>query len=489
MNRKYIISLDQGTSSCRALAIDSEGRVVGMEQKEFRQIYPQNDWVEHDAQEIFETQLSVVRLLLRNHQIGAKDIVGIGITNQRETTVVWDRFTGKPIHNAIVWQDKRTLSFCSSLPQSIKDKVKLKTGLPMDPYFSATKLKWILEHHQGSQHNLLFGTIDTWLLWKMTHGKSHITDHTNACRTLLYNIHTHTWDDDLLTIFNIPSHILPQIQDSGSHFGCFQIDGSEIPIISMVGDQQSALYGQRCFEKGNIKNTYGTGCFMLMHTGDTPIQSRHGLITTVACTSEGKPAYALEGSVFVAGAAIQWLRDGLGMIDNAAQTETLAQTLVNEKSEIVFVPALSGLGAPHWQPHAKGAIFGLTRATRKEHLAKAVLQGIAFQTFEMVKAMQEDSQTLVHTLRVDGGAASNNYLMQIQADILQTPVHRPHNVESTAMGVAYLAGLQAEIWDIERLKSLNRESTIFNPTLAIDDLELMWSQWQKAVEALKTFHS
>ena len=447
MEEQYLIAIDQGTSSCRALLINSEGQIVAIEQKEFTQIFPKSDWVEHDAQEIWNVQYEVFEQLVTNHLPKLEQLAGIGITNQRETTVVWNKNTGQPIYNAIVWQDKRTSSYCKSLKEEgFEVYVYSNTGLPIDPYFSATKLKWILENSNEDPEELLFGTIDTWLIWNMTRGEAHVTDPTNASRTLLYNIKNHEWDDTILAKLKLPKSILPSVQPSASNFGKFYYKSHKIPICGVAGDQQAALFGQACFEQGMAKNTYGTGCFMLMNIGEEYLQSQNGLLTTLCCDREGKVAYALEGSIFVAGAAIQWLRDGIKIISNSNDTEAMAQE-IRDEHEVIMVPSFAGLGAPYWDMDSRGAIFGLTRATEVKHIAKATLDSLAYRSKDVLNAMSKDSQIELKSLRVDGGACKNNYLMQFQADILQTNVERPMSIESTALGAAYLAGLSLNMWD------------------------------------------
>jgi glycerol kinase len=490
MSNSYIVALDQGTTSSRALLVDAQGKIQGMEQQEFKQIFPKSGWVEHDAMEILETQLGVLRKLLKDNNVAAKSIKGIGITNQRETTVVWDRNTGKPVYNAIVWQDKRTADICEDLKkQGLLDHVRKTTGLVIDSYFSGTKVKWILDHVEGARERaekgeLLMGTIDSWLVWNMSNNKNHFTDYTNASRTMVYDIVNLKWDDTLLKALGIPKSMLPQVKPSAHHFGNFKIDGVDVPITGIAGDQQAALFGQGCFSKGTAKNTYGTGCFMLMNTGQEPQFSKNGLLTTIAYGLDGKVYYAFEGSIFIAGAAIQWLRDGLGLIKDAKETETLANSVAGE-SDVYVVPAFAGLGAPYWDMYARGAIFGLSRDTGKAHLAKATLEALAYQTKDILKAMEDDSGLQLHSLRVDGGACANNYLMQFQADILDTEVHRPEVIESTAMGAAFLAGIQVGLWtqnDIDQNRPMNR---IFTPTFDRVKRKKLYSQWQKAVERSK----
>lgn len=488
----FIISLDQGTTSSRALLVDDSGRIQGMVQKEFKQIFPKSGWVEHDANEILETQMAVLRELIEETKIDSKDIKAIGITNQRETTVVWDKNTGSPIYNAIVWQDKRTTGICEQLKmEGLSDHVKKTTGLVIDSYFSGTKVKWILDHVEGARSKaengeLLFGTIDTWLVWNMTSSKNHFTDYTNASRTMLYDIVNLKWDNRLLDVLEVPKSMLPEVKPSAYHFGDYEIDGHKIPISGIAGDQQAALFGQGCFKKGTAKNTYGTGCFMLMNTGTEPQFSKNGLLTTIAYGLDGKVNYALEGSIFIAGAAIQWLRDGLELIKDAKETEALAKSVEGESS-VYVVPAFAGLGAPYWDMYARGAIFGLTRDTGKAHLAKATLESLAYQTKDILKAMEDDSSLQLKNLRVDGGACANNYLMQFQADILDTEVHRPEVIESTAMGAAFLAGIQVGLWtqaDIDENRPMNR---IFEPKFDRAKRRKLYAKWKKAVERSKSW--
>lgn len=488
----YIISLDQGTTSSRALLVDEQGRIQGMVQKEFKQIFPKSGWVEHDAIEILETQLGVLKELISNNKVNLGDVKAIGITNQRETAVVWDKNTGKPVYNAIVWQDKRTAGICEHLKkEGLTEHVRKTTGLVIDSYFSGTKVKWILDNVEGAKRkaengDLLFGTIDSWLVWNMTTSKNHFTDYTNASRTLLYDIVNLQWDDRLLKAMDIPKSMLPEVKPSAYHFGDYELDGHTIPISGIAGDQQAALFGQGCFKKGTAKNTYGTGCFMLMNTGEEPQFSKNGLLTTIAYGLDGKVNYALEGSIFIAGAAIQWLRDGLELISDAKETEALAKSVEGESS-VYVVPAFAGLGAPHWDMYARGAIFGLTRDTGKAHLAKATLESLAYQTKDILKAMEDDSGLQLKNLRVDGGACANNYLMQFQADILDTEVHRPEVIESTAMGAAFLAGIQVGLWsqsDIDESRPMNR---IFEPQFDRAKRRRLYAQWKKAVERSKAW--
>ena len=484
---KYIIALDQGTTSSRAVLFDEQGTIQGIAQQEFTQIFPQSGWVEHDANEIWNTQQGVLLKVLSDHQVEAKSIVAIGITNQRETTVIWDRKTGEPIYNAIVWQDKRTASICEELKaKGLSDYVRTNTGLVIDSYFSGTKIKWILDHVPGArqraeQGELAFGTIDSWLVWKLTNGKSHVTDYSNASRTLIFNIRSLTWDDRLLQELAIPKKLLPEVKPSTADFGKWNWDGTEISIAGVAGDQQAALFGQACFEPGMAKNTYGTGCFMLMNTGTAIQASKNGLITTIAWGLDGKVEYALEGSVFIAGAAVQWLRDSLHLIDQSKDSEYFAAKALGS-NDVYVVPAFAGLGAPYWDMYARGAIFGLTRDTGKDHLIKATLESLAYQTKDILNAMQEDAGLKLEVLKVDGGACANNILMQFQADILGTEVERPEVIESTALGAAYLAGIQSGLWkkqDITRNRKIQKR---FLPQMEESTRSILYQGWQKAVK-------
>ncbi len=481
MKSSLIIALDQGTSSCRAVLVSNEGAILGMAQQEFTQYFPESDWVEHDAEEIWSVQMKVLDELISNHVDDITRVVGIGITNQRETTVVWNKHTGQPINRAIVWQDKRTASYCKQLKaEGHEPFIREATGLPIDPYFSGTKLKWILENTSASVDDLCFGTIDTWLIWKMTNGESHVTDYTNASRTLLYNIQKLEWDDKILDLMKIPKSLLPSVQASASVFGQFHYKGHTIPITGVAGDQQAALFGQACFEKGMAKNTYGTGCFMLMNVGKSYVPSEHKLLTTLCCNSSGKLAYALEGSIFVAGAAIQWLRDGINIIEDSADTEENANSVI-DSHEVIVVPALAGLGAPYWDMDSRGAIFGLTRAVTRNHLIKGTLDGIAYRTKDVLDAMSKDSGIELDSLKVDGGACKNNYLMQFQSSLLDTKVERPDVTESTAMGVAYLAGITQGLWNAQDILSFRKIDRTFNPQMEEKQRSKLYSQWKKAV--------
>ena len=478
---KYILSIDQGTSSCRAVLVDGQGQIKAIAQKEFTQIFPSADWVEHDPIEIWTTQMEMVDKLMKEHISASDEVLGIGITNQRETTVVWNKHTGNPIYNAIVWQDKRTADYCKELiSEGFNEYIYSHTGLPTDPYFSGTKLRWILNQTTENHGDLLFGTIDTWLIWKMTEGQSHVTDYTNASRTLLFNVKSLEWDETILQKMGIDRSLLPHVQESASHFGMFKYADREIPICGVAGDQQAALFGQACFTQGQAKNTYGTGCFMLMNVGDTFIASKNNLLTTLCCDRYGKVAYALEGSIFIAGAAIQWLRDGLKIIKDSAETEALAIGIKDEH-QVVVVPAFAGLGAPYWNMDSRGAIFGLTRATGVDHLAKATLESLAYRTKDVMSTMEKDSGIKLDVLKVDGGASQNNYLMQFQSDILQREVERPVNVESTAMGAAYLAGITLGLWDSRLIEDNRSVDQLFSPVKKPEETDALYKQWQKAV--------
>ncbi|MAG83654.1 glycerol kinase [Candidatus Poribacteria bacterium] len=490
MQTGYILSIDQGTTGTTILLMDAEGEIVGKESREFTQYYPKPGWVEHDAIEIWEVTCQVVVDLVSAYN-AKNQIIAIGVTNQRETTVIWDRRTGNPIHPAIVWQCRRTSEICSDLKkQGLEEKIKSKTGLVTDPYFSSTKVLWILDQVDNArsladQGYLAFGTIDSWLLWNLTDGTSHATDQTNASRTMLFNINTLQWDEELLEIFQVPVSILPEVQPSSNIFGTtkgLEFLPDSIPISGMAGDQQAALFGQLCTQSGVAKNTYGTGCFLLLNTGDQPIQSESGLLTTLACSLDQKPIYALEGSVFIAGAAIQWLRDELHFVDSAAETEVLAESL-NDSDGVFVVPAFTGLGAPYWDPNAKGAILGLTRGTTPSHIVRASLESIAFQSADLVEAMIYDAGLQLHQLRVDGGAASNNFLMQFQADLLGVDIERPCHIETTAIGAAYLAGLGVGLWkNIDELVLHRQVDRVFSPQMPELQRQDKLSAWRNAVK-------
>jgi glycerol kinase len=488
---QYIIAIDQGTTSCRALLINDQGKIEGVAQKEFTQHFPIAGWVEHDANEIWQTQRSMIEAVISKNDINVSAIKAIGITNQRETTVIWDRHTGKPIHNAIVWQDRRTSDICESLKASgYEDYVRQNTGLVLDAYFSGTKVKWILDNVPGARAKaengeLCFGTIDSWLIWNLTEGRNHLTDFTNASRTMMYNIITKSWDEKMLTILGVPNKILPEVQDSSSHFGFFEFKGIKIPICGVAGDQQAALFGQACFELGMAKNTYGTGCFMLMNVGDKPVHSKSGMLTTLACNALGKASYALEGSVFVAGAGVQWLRDGLHFIKSAAETEEICMSLADDY-DVTVIPAFAGLGAPYWDMYARGAIFGLTRGTTDKHIVKATVDAIAFQTKDIIYAMQSDMGATLKELKVDGGAVANNYLMQFQANILGVPVERPSIIESTAMGAAYLAGMYIGMWDAAKIIKNREVDRRFEPLFNVAKIDELYGKWQWAIQRTRT---
>ena len=487
----YILALDQGTTSSRSILFDHSGNICGTDQKEFKQIFPRPGWVEHDAVEIWNTQFATMNQAIKNAGMQMNDVAAIGITNQRETTVVWERSTGKPIHNAIVWQDRRTAAYCDELKTAGKKKmIRQKTGLIIDAYFSATKLKWILDNVPGARTKaekgeLAFGTIDTWLTWKLTDGKVHVTDVSNASRTMLYNIHNLEWDKELLKLFDIPASVLPVVQPSSHVYGKTGnvIPGSNIPIAGMAGDQQAALFGQLCTKPGMVKNTYGTGCFMLMNTGAKAIASKNNLLTTIAWQLNDKTEYALEGSVFIAGAVVQWLRDGLKIINTSSEIETLAAS-EKDAGGVYIVPAFAGLGAPHWNPHARGSIFGLTRGSSQAHIARAALDSIAYQVYDVLKAMEADAGINIEELRVDGGATVNNSLMQFQSDILNTKVVRPKITETTALGAAYLAGLAVGFWkNIEGLQKQWQVDEEFSSTMKEEKRNELLHGWQRAVRA------
>jgi len=484
---KYIIALDQGTTSSRAVLFTEQGAIKGIAQQEFQQIFPNPGWVEHNPEEIWSSQLGVLQKVIVENAIELNSIAAIGITNQRETTVIWDRKTGAPVYNAIVWQDKRTAPTCEELKtKGLTDYVRENTGLVIDSYFSGTKVKWILDHVDGVRQRaekgeLAFGTIDTWLIWKLTNGKSHVTDYSNASRTLLYNIRQLKWDEKLLQELTVPKSLLPEVKPSASLFGTWNINGVAIPITGVAGDQQAALFGQACFEPGMAKNTYGTGCFMLMNTGSTIQQSKNGLITTIAWGLDGKVEYALEGSVFIAGAAVQWLRDSMHIIDQSKDSEYFAMKALGS-NEVYVVPAFAGLGAPYWDMYARGAIFGLTRDTGKDHIIKATLESLGYQTKDILNAMQEDAGLKLASLKVDGGACANNILMQFQADILGTEVERPEVIESTALGAAYLAGIQIGLWKKEDIIRNRKIQKRFVPNMDETTRATLYTGWQKAVK-------
>ena len=487
---KYIMALDAGTTSNRCILFNEKGEICSMAQKEFTQYFPKPGWVEHDPGEIWSTQLAVARQAMNEIHASACDIAAIGITNQRETAIVWDKNTGKPVYNAIVWQCRRTSEYCDSLKEKgLTELFQKKTGLVIDAYFSGTKVKWILDHVEGARERakrgeLLFGTVETWLIWKLTKGAVHVTDYSNASRTMLFNINTLEWDDEILKELEIPKCMLPQAKPCSDLYG--ETDptffGGRIPIAGAAGDQQAALFGQTCFEEGEAKNTYGTGCFLLMNTGEKPVFSKNGLVTTIAWGLDGTVNYALEGSVFVAGAAIQWLRDELRLIDSASDTEYLAQK-VEDTNGCYVVPAFTGLGAPYWDQYARGTIVGLTRGVNKDHIIRATLESLAYQVNDVLEAMEADSGISLSALKVDGGASANNFLMQTQADISQAPVHRPRCVETTAMGAAYLAGLAVGYWkDKEEVKQNWAIDRVFQPEIENEKRQEMLKGWKKAVK-------
>ncbi|WWO97394.1 MAG: glycerol kinase GlpK [Candidatus Dasytiphilus stammeri] len=488
--KQYLLALDQGTTSSRAVVLDRDVNIVAISQREFTQIYPKAGWVEHDPIDIWTSQCSSLIDALAYAEIKSDQIIGIGITNQRETTVIWDKVTGKPVYNAIVWQCSRTADLCEKLKkEGWENYIHQSTGLVINPYFSATKVKWIFDHVSGvrekaNRGEILFGTIDTWLVWKMTQGRLHVTDYTNASRTMLFNIHTLEWDQKLLDIFEIPSIILPQVRPSSEIYGFTNICGiheKKIAIAGIVGDQQAALYGQLCVKFGMTKNTYGTGCFMLMNTNSTVINSTHGLLTTIACGPHGEVNYALEGTVFIAGASIQWLRDEMKLITNAADSEYFA-TEVKDTNGIYFVPAFTGLGAPYWDPYARGAIFGLTRGANASHIIRATLESIAYQTRDVLEAMQADTNSAINMLRVDGGAVTNNFLMQFQSDILGIPLERPNLREVTALGAAFLAGLAVGFWvDLEEIHAKLMIERCFIPSISGLERNERYKKWHKAI--------
>lgn len=490
---KYIMSLDLGTTSCRSILFDKKGQICSVAQKEFTQYFPQPGWVEHDAEEIWATQKGLIFETLEKLGVGLDAVAGIGITNQRETTVVWDKATGRPVCKAIVWQCRRTAEYCDELKaQGLGDMFREKTGLVLDAYFSGTKLKWILDNvpdarQRAEAGELLFGTIDTWIIWKLTGGKVHVTDYSNASRTLLFNIHTLEWDEEILKILDIPRQMLPQVKPSSCVYGTTEVKilGEAVPIAGAAGDQQCALFGQTCFAPGEAKNTYGTGGFMLMNTGEKPVASKNGLVTTIAWGVDGKVEYALEGSIFVAGAAIQWLRDELGLVRNAAESEECAKA-VPDTNGCYMVPAFVGLGAPYWDQYARGAIVGLTRGVNRNHVVRATLESLAYQVTDVLKAMEEDSGIKLAALAVDGGACANDFLMQFQADVINTVVVRPKFIETTAMGAAYLAGLAVGYWDSkDEIKKNHIIASTFTPDMEEEQRAKLLSGWHKAVESTR----
>lgn len=491
MTQEYIIALDQGTTSSRAVLLDKNANIIEVAQREFTQIYPQAGWVEHNPMEIWASQSSTLNEVVAKAGITSDKIAAIGITNQRETTIVWEKETGKPIYNAIVWQCRRTADICTQLKADGHESyIRKTTGLVVDPYFSGTKIKWILDHVEGARERaekgeLLFGTVDTWLVWKLTQGRAHVTDYTNASRTMLFNIHTKQWDDKMLELLDIPKAMLPKVCNSSEVYGQTNIGGKggvRIPVAGIAGDQQAALYGHLCVDAGMAKNTYGTGCFMLMNTGDRAVESKNGLLTTIACNAKGQPCYALEGSIFMGGASIQWLRDELRLIHDSADSEYFA-TKVKDTNGVYVVPAFTGLGAPYWDPYARGAIVGLSRGANRNHIVRATLEAIAYQTREVLDAMQSDSGEKLAALRVDGGAVANNFLMQFQADILDVKVERPKVREVTALGAAYLAGLAVGFWkDLEELRGKAIVERTFEPKQTPEKRTALYQGWEKAVQ-------
>lgn len=495
MQGKYILSLDQGTTSSRAIIFDNQGAIVAVAQKEFKQIYPQPGWVEHDPMEIWSSQASVAAEAIIKAGVDGGRIAAIGITNQRETTIVWDRQTGKPVFNAIVWQDRRTSSICDELKQQgLEPKIQEKTGLVIDAYFSGTKIKWILDNVPGAREKadkgqLAFGTVDSWLIWNFSKGKLHVTDVTNASRTMLYNIHSLQWDQELLQLLGIPASMLPEVKSSSEVYGHSEatLTPFRIPIAGIAGDQQAALFGQMCISPGMVKNTYGTGCFMVLNTGEKAIPSRNNLLTTIAWQINGKTTYALEGGIFIGGAVVQWLRDGLGIIRHSADVEKLA-TSVDSSDGVYLVPAFAGLGAPYWNQYARGTMVGLTRGSTAAHIARAALESIALQTMDVLKAMEADAGMDIRELRVDGGATANNHLMQFQADILNTQVVRPHITETTALGAAYLAGLAVGFWDsIDTIASQWQMEKTFGPGMDDNRRTQLTNGWKRAIKAAQAW--
>ena len=484
---KYIISLDQGTTSSRAILINDQGALVGIEQMEFEQIFPKPGWVEHSPMEILNSQIKVFEDLIFNNNVSLDSIISLGITNQRETIILWDKDSGKPLYNAIVWQDKRTTNICEKIKKDDLEKyIKENTGLVVDSYFSATKIKWIIDNVDGVKHKIkenkvLAGTIDSWLIYNLTSFQSHVTDYTNASRTMIYNIKTLSWDDKILNYLDISKSILPKVLPSSSEFGTFEYKGIKIPIRGVAGDQQAALFGQACFDNGMVKNTYGTGCFLLMNTGKNMNLSSNGLLTTIACSTSNSVNYALEGSVFIAGAAIQWLRDSLKLIKNASETEKIANS-IDELKDIYVVPAFAGLGAPYWDMYSRGAIFGLSRDTGREHIIKATLESLAYQTKDIIDVMERDSNLKLKSLKVDGGACKNDYLMQFQSNLINSEVLRPEIIESTAMGAGYLAGISSSLWDKDKIISNQRIDKKFHPKIDSIKRNKLYKGWEKAVK-------
>ncbi|MFD2999363.1 glycerol kinase GlpK [Pontibacter toksunensis] len=494
-DKQYLLALDQGTTSSRAIVFDRQGKIVADAQRDFEQKFPKPGWVEHDPMEIWTSQAGVATEAIMRAGLSAIQIAGIGITNQRETTILWDRSTGEPLYNAIVWQDRRTSAYCNELKEMGKSEmVREKTGLIIDAYFSATKIKWILDNVAGARDKaasgeVCFGTVDSWLIWKLSNADTHCTDSTNASRTMLYNIHTEQWDQELLELFDIPVNILPEVKSSSEVVGTTagRILSARIPIAGIAGDQQAALFGQLCMEKGMAKTTYGTGCFLVMNTGYKPVKSNNQLLTTIAWKIDGKLTYALEGSVFIGGAAIQWLRDGIRILNHASESEEMATSLASNEG-VYFVPALTGLGAPYWDQDARGAFFGITRGTNSAHFARAALESIAYQVHDVLKAMEKDSGEPTRELKVDGGATANNFLMQFQTDILNCTVKRPLMRETTALGAAYLAGLAVGYWkDIDELMSLGQEADVFKPEMDAAAVERNLQLWHRAIERTRNW--
>jgi glycerol kinase len=495
MPRRYILSIDQGTTGSTAMVFDDTGAVRGRAYSEFAQFYPKPGWVEHDPMEIWTVSLKVMRQALRAARIKAADLAAIGITNQRETTVLWDRRTGKPVHRAIVWQDRRTADTCARLiADGAEQMVRGKTGLVIDAYFSGTKLRWLFDHVRGLRgraRDLAFGTIDSWLIWQLTGGRVHVTDHTNASRTLLYDIHRHDWDSELLDLLAVPDSVLPRLVPSSGEIATTDpaVLGAEVPIAGIAGDQQAALFGQACFHPGMVKNTYGTGCFILMFTGETAVASQKGLLTTVACGVDGRPAYALEGSVFVAGAAVQWLRDGIGLLKSAQESERLARS-VDSTLGVYVVPAFVGLGTPYWDPNARGAILGLTRGVGRAHIVRATLESLAYQTRDVIDTMAAESGKTLAGLRVDGGACANDFLMQFQADLLDASVDRPRIIETTALGAALLAGRGVGLWpNAAKLERARTRDRLFKPRMRPEQRASLYKGWTRAVAAVRALGS
>ena len=495
MGRGFILAIDQGTTGTTAMVFDDSGRVRGRAYSEFTQYYPRPGWVEHDPEEIWTVTLRVVKAALRSGKLKPSDLAAIGIANQRETTVLWDRKTGKPVHRAVVWQDRRTAPLCERMrADGLEEKIRAKTGLVIDPYFSATKLRWLFDHRKGLRaraSRLAFGTIDSWLVWKLSGGAAHLTDYTNASRTLLFDIHRRQWDEELLALLNVPAEVLPRVVPSSGVVATTDrsVFGAEIPIAGIAGDQQAALFGQACFRPGLVKNTYGTGCFVLMFTGDEAISSRKGLLTTIACAVDGSPAYALEGAIFIAGAAVQWLRDGLGLLKTAEESERLAKQ-VDSTLGVYLVPAFVGLGAPYWDSAARGALVGLTRGVSRPHIVRATLECLAYQTRDVVDTMSGESGRSLAGLRVDGGASANDFLMQFQADMLGTTVDRPKIVETTALGAALLAGRGIGKWSTpEKLERVRRRDRVFKARMRPERREELYAGWKRAVNGVRTISS